>query len=471
MTEFTIERANDYIVQAIRQVNQQYKPLAHFSAPVGWLNDPNGFVVFRGEYHLFYQYYPYGTQWGPMHWGHAKSKDGFHWEDLPVALAPDQAYDKDGCFSGTAIVKDDQLWLMYTGHIVQEDGSVRQVQNMAYSEDGIHFTKVEQNPVLDESDLPEGISPADFRDPKIFERNGRYYALMAARKLPETGCLVLAGSDDLLDWQFESIFLEGNLELGTMWECPDYFQLDGKDCLILSPMRVPIKEHSYHNINSTFFMTGQVDWQEKKFRLETVEELDHGHDFYAPQTLENEQGERLMIAWQHTWGRRNVTHELDHGWALSMSIPRKLELKEGVLYQTSLALNHASEVVETASLEIPLLVQVAVEEEGDVVLRLGSEADYLLLSYDSSLGVVALDRQGLFHSLLGEETTPVTKRSVAIKENQLQHLSFILDRNSIEVFINHGSASLSSNVYFDGTRVPELHVQKGVVTVHARRLI
>lgn len=104
-----------------------------------------------------------------MHWGHAKSKDLVTWEHLPVALAPDQDYDRNGCFSGSAIVKDDRLWLMYTGHIEEKTG-VRQVQNMAFSDDRIHFEKISQNPVVTGTDLPDELIAADFRDPKLFEK-------------------------------------------------------------------------------------------------------------------------------------------------------------------------------------------------------------------------------------------------------------------------------------------------------------
>ena len=175
--KYTVERANRFIEENKHLVNTQYKPEEHFSAEIGWINDPNGFVYFRGEYHLFYQFYPYDSVWGPMHWGHAKSKDLITWEHLPVALAPDQDYDRNGCFSGSAIVKDDRLWLMYTGHIEEETG-VRQVQNMAFSDDGIHFEKIEQNPVATGADLPDELIAADFRDPKLFEKDGRYYSVV-----------------------------------------------------------------------------------------------------------------------------------------------------------------------------------------------------------------------------------------------------------------------------------------------------
>lgn len=203
--KYTVEKANRFIAENKHLVNTQYKPEEHFSAEIGWINDPNGFVYFRGEYHLFYQFYPYDSVWGPMHWGHAKSKDLVTWEHLPVALAPDQDYDRNGCFSGSAIVKDDRLWLMYTGHIEEKTG-VRQVQNMAFSDDGIHFEKIEQNPVATGTDLPDELIAADFRDPKLFEKDERYYSVVATKHKDNVGCIVLLGSDNLVEWQFESIF-------------------------------------------------------------------------------------------------------------------------------------------------------------------------------------------------------------------------------------------------------------------------
>ena len=188
--KYTVEDANLFIEKNKHLVNTQYKPEEHFTAEIGWINDPNGFVYFRGEYHLFYQFYPYDSAWGPMHWGHAKSKDLIHWEHLPVALAPDQDYDRSGCFSGSAIVKDDRLWIMYTGHI-DEEGSIRQLQNIAYSDDGIHFTKISENPVLTGADLPEELIVSEFRDPKLFEKDGRYYSVVASKHKDNVGCVGL----------------------------------------------------------------------------------------------------------------------------------------------------------------------------------------------------------------------------------------------------------------------------------------
>ena len=152
-------------------IAKEERPDFHLSVRTGWLNDPNGFSYYGGKYHMFYQYNPYNAQWGPMHWGHAVSDDLLHWEYLPAALAPDEAYDRDGCFSGSAVTMDDgsQL-LMYTGVLRerQRDGGFREVQTQCLAVgDGTDYEKYEKNPVLDEKDLPEGCSRNDFRDPKM----------------------------------------------------------------------------------------------------------------------------------------------------------------------------------------------------------------------------------------------------------------------------------------------------------------
>ena len=262
---YSIKRANEYIQANKHHVTATYQPKLHFIPEIGWMNDPNGFVYYKGEYHLFYQYNPYDSKWDTMHWGHAKSKDLAHWEYLPIALAPDQDYDKNGCFSGSALVVDDTLWLMYTGHIVNEDGSISQVQNMAYSTDGITFHKIKENPVITGQQLPNEISRSDFRDPKLFEKDGKYYAVVATQHLDQVGCVVLIESENLLDWSFKSIFLKGEQNQGIVWECPDYFEIDGQSYLIVSPMQYHSEYLDFNNQNSNIIMQGRVDWQVGKF--------------------------------------------------------------------------------------------------------------------------------------------------------------------------------------------------------------
>ncbi|KXT78083.1 glycoside hydrolase family 32 protein [Streptococcus sp. DD13] len=443
---FTIDRANAFIADQKGSVDEQFKPTKHFTAEIGWINDPNGFVFFRGEYHLFYQFYPYGSFWGPMHWGHAKSADLVHWEHLPVALAPDMPYDKDGCFSGSAIVKDDVLWLMYTGNILDSDGSVRQVQNMAYSKDGIHFSKIAENPVATGDCLPDELVIADFRDPKLFKKDDRYYAVVAAKHKEDVGTIVLLGSDDLTHWDFESIFLKGRPEQGIMWECPDYFFLDGKDVLILSPMRFERTKYDYRNLNSSVIMVGHVDWEEKRFVPESVREIDHGHDYYAPQTMLDDDGQRIAIAWVHTWGRNFPPHELGHGWAGSMTLPRRLSLQGEHFLQQILpaSLTALPEVTLGQTVEAGYINLVV---EGELTLQLGTTDDYIRFGYDQKEGVVYIDRSHLLHQAKGEETWDMSRRAVLI---QAKKLLVIFDRNTVEIFVNDGEETLTSAFYIDG---------------------
>ncbi|MDQ0221870.1 glycoside hydrolase family 32 protein [Streptococcus moroccensis] len=461
---FTLQRAQDYISKSIGNVNDQFKPEKHLTAPVGWINDPNGFVYFRGEYHLFYQYYPYDSSWGPMHWGHVKSTDLLHWEQLPVALAPDMAYDKDGCFSGSAIVKDDRLWLMYTGHIVEEDGSIRQVQNMAVSEDGISFTKLTSNPVMTGDSIPE-ISSADFRDPKLFEKDGHFYAVVATKHVDQVGCIVLLGSTDLENWSFESIFLKGTTDQGIMWECPDYFNLKGQDCLIMSPMKFPQSGQDFQNLNSNIICFGHVDWSTKTFVLEKIDEIDHGHDFYAAQSLEDNQGRRIMIAWMQAWGRKIPTQDLNHNWAGMMTLARELTIVDGQLVQTPFLPGKGRNTVELSQgdlweeeLKSPSRLDLISEEHASWTLTIGGPYDYIRLSLENNQ--LTLDRSGLENQLGGEETSPLLKRSVQLP-NGVNELTLFIDKSAFEVFANKGKISMTSTFYAK-VNTAKLTVQTGI---------
>ncbi|HEL2406791.1 TPA: glycoside hydrolase family 32 protein [Streptococcus suis] len=443
----TVVEANQFIQTEKGKVNPIFKPQAHLTPETGWMNDPNGFIYFRGEYHLFYQFNPYESVWGPMHWGHAKSKDLVNWEQLPVALAPDKAYDKDGCFSGSAIVKDDVLWLMYTGHIVNEDGTVSQVQNMAFSTDGVHFEKIEQNPVATADGLPEEVIANDFRDPKIFEKDGHYYSVVATKHKDNVGCIVLLSSPNLTDWKFESIFLKGEANQGFVWECPDYFEVDGQEYLIISPMRYQKDGNDFININSNIFVTGHVDWDKKVFVADSFKEIDHGHDFYAAQTTEGPEGERIMIAWMHTWGRKLVTNDLGHKWYGQMTLPRLLKQGENGLRQVL-----PTNVLEAfKDIEIGQVIQgpskLSLKLDDSLDLKLGTDQDYLQFGYDKESQEVYIDRSSLKIQQAGEEEWPTVRRAVTV---QATDLLVLVDTNCVEILVNNGQETLTSTFYVEG---------------------
>ena len=464
---YSTDRANRYIAENKGVVNPLYRNLYHASPPVGWMNDPNGFVQYQGAYHLFYQFHPYDAKWGPMHWGHMKSTDLIHWEDLPVALAPDQAYDRFGCFSGSAIERDGKLYLLYTGVTeADEEGVHHQVQCLAVSEDGLHFDKVQQNPVIPILALPEGASQLDFRDPKVFQHEGMYYTVIASKASDETGQILLYESEDLVKWDFASVFLKGNKEQGVMWECPDFFRLDGKDCLIFSPMKWLQEGNDFQNLNSSVLAVGEVDWTTKQFQPESYQELDHGLDYYAPQSLEDDKGRRICIGWMQMWGRNFPTDTLGHGWTGSMTIPRELKWVDGQLKQYPIGIEANTEnqvessriiMIEDAKKTIPgiegdcgllqLKVDISELEKLSILLR-ENENERTVVSFDKEKNELGIDRSASGIVLKGEEATPPVSRKVTLNgERSYLELAIYLDHSSVEVFERNGEAVMTANVY------------------------
>lgn len=212
-------------------MRQQY----HFMGGPGWINDPNGLVWYKDAYHFFYQYNPFGLTWGEPCWGHAVSRDLLHWTQLPPALVPSEPYDmyeQGGCFSGSALVVGQRLYLLYTG-VCEKDGHCVQAQCLAWSDDGVTFQKYENNPVVC---APVGVDPANFRDPKLWrEADGTFYFVCGA-SLEGDGAALLFSSQDLFQWQYQGVLARSEGRFGTMWECPDLIPLGRKHMLCVSPM-------------------------------------------------------------------------------------------------------------------------------------------------------------------------------------------------------------------------------------------
>ena len=202
-----LKKAREYEQKNITEEVNRQKPSFHVCAPIGWINDPNGFSVYKGEYHLFYQYYPYAKAWGPMYWGHSVSKDLVNWKYLPVALAPDKDYDHAGCFSGSALEYQGQHVLLYTGveeKETEKGKQIRQTQCLAIG-DGIDYQKTEDNPVIYPKGLPEGSSLEDFRDPKIWQEGDTFFAVIGSRSSDGSGQIPVYTSKDLRSWSLVSI--------------------------------------------------------------------------------------------------------------------------------------------------------------------------------------------------------------------------------------------------------------------------
>lgn len=342
-----LQKARDYESAAYVRLKNLERPRYHFSCPVGWLNDPNGFSYYNDKYHLFYQYHPYDSKWGPMHWGHAVSTDLLHWTNIPCALAPDTDADRAGCFSGSAIeLPNGKQLLLYTG--VQFDktrGQYKQAQSIAIG-DGINYEKLSSNPVatIDMTGrgphaIEGGASQYDFRDPKIFLGEDGFYYFVAVNCAESgekaLGRVLLFKSADAIKWDFERVLLENDGTYGKMWECPDYFKLGRHDIILLSPMDMEAVDGVFNSGNSVLAFIGHRD-DDGKFLTESVQCVDNGIDFYATQTTTTVDGRLIMTAWMQNWDTTaSNTYIAGRPWIGQMILPRELSFNEqGRLIQT-----------------------------------------------------------------------------------------------------------------------------------------
>lgn len=303
------------------------RPECHLLPPHNWMNDPNGPIWWKGNYHLFYQLNPHAAVWGDMHWGHAVSADMVHWRHQPVALAPTPGGpDSEGCFSGSAVVADGVPTFIYTGVqnappelITQHDGSstLRETQMLAVAEDDglLRWKKLEQ-PVI--AAPPTGVAVTGFRDPCPWREADAWYLGVGSGERGKGGCVLLYRSHDLRHWEYLHKLAEGKpngqqaanpCDSGEMWECPDFFPLGDRHCLL------------YSTEGKVIWTTGRYDARAHTYTPEHNGVLDHGA-YYAPKSFLAPDGRRILWGWiQET---RPQAEYVAAGWAGAMSLPRVL---------------------------------------------------------------------------------------------------------------------------------------------------
>jgi beta-fructofuranosidase len=400
-----------------------------------------------------------------MHWGHAVSSDLLKWEFLPAAIAPDMPYDKDGCFSGSAIEMDNgKQLLMYTGveRVQGEDGRMQDIQIQCLATgDGENYEKYEGNPVLTQKDIPAGFSLNDFRDPKIFRNaDGSYGCVLGNRTEDGSGAILLYRSEDGFNWKFSSILDRSYNEFGRMWECPDMFTLDGQDVIITSPQDMSALGLEFHSGNGTMALMGRVE--EGKFLRDNVQAIDYGLDFYAPQTLETPDGRRIMIAWMQNW---DTTGGCPEGakWFGQMTTPRELTICNDRLIQNPIRELEAlrgrrvayqnvvvSEEVSLTGVYGRVLDMTVTIKPGDdkgyerfrIKFAKGSQ-HYCSVSYRPNSSTLRMSRThaGFNRDFVHERKCRVRSRNGEIK------LRILLDRYSAEVFVNDGEQALTMTFY------------------------
>ena len=422
----------------------------HLKSPGNWINDPNGFIYYKGKYHLFYQHFPYAPQWGTMYWGHAVSDDLVSWEHKKIALFPSKQEDQNGCFSGSALEYRGRLYIYYTGvhyrspdpsniHMCQEE-QFDSAQMLITSGDGMHFNNFDDKMVVIPciEDAKTG-DRAHTRDPKVWRGKDAWYMVLGSTSGDGRGKLLFYKSTDLTEWKFVNHAV-GRKGFGWMWECPDYFQVGGQGILMMSPMG--ILDDGVNAPNQSVWAL--ADFHEETCSMEIGDSyyfFDHGLDLYAPQSTLDQEGRRIITAWARM---PEPVGDSWSGWSGMFCVPRVVEVKEGHVYFRP---HPYVKRAFTRKLESP---RQAGEEGCRVELDL-EDGDWI------DIGGYVISRQG--KKIRTDRTKVYTEGSgygTAFETPPLRegfHVDIYVDPNLIEVYANDGEYVISNVVYGLGKEI------------------
>ncbi|UOB20917.1 glycoside hydrolase family 32 protein [Macrococcus armenti] len=429
--------------------NAPWRQQYHIQPVTGLLNDPNGFVYHNGQYHLFYQWFPLGAVHGMKYWFHLVSEDLVYFEADERIVEPDTTYDSHGAYSGSALVVDDEVKLIYTGNHRTENWERIPYQIIAaLTEDGV----VKAQPFIEGAE--DGYTE-HFRDPKVWKMRDKYYAVIGAQRKDLTGTIVVYSSDDFKTWTFEGELKTAYQNFGYMWECPDYFELEGIDVVLFCPQGVSPKGNQFRNIYQSGYIIGNINFNDFTMEHDAFTELDNGFDFYAPQTTVGKDGERILIGWM---GLPDIQYPTDKDeWAHCLTLPRVLTIEEGKLMQRPIkALANRRLDSEEKNIQVfdeqnvftgkcyELLVNVeAISGDALLIDLRASNNEYTRLRYDAEFRAFTLDRT---HSGLLPEGVDGTTRTTLLSK-PLKALQIFVDESSIEVFVNDGAHVFTSRIF------------------------
>ncbi len=452
------------------------RPSFHLLPARGWMNDPCAPVYYRGQYHMFYQYAGVISNSATKYWGHAVSKDLVHWKNLGIALVPTPGGpDQNGCWTGSAVIDHGVPTLVYTGATWSQEseraaraaGFVPERQMVAVAADPedpdlLHWSKIPQNPVLPAP--PEGIHAAGWRDPCVWKEGDEWYMTIGCGEIGKSGMALLYTSKDLCAWKYLHPLAVAKPDPNTrgaampflsMWECPDFFILQGKPILLVA------RGNSY--------LTGS--YSDHYFRQESEGQIDFGTAAYAQKTMEDNRGRRIWWAWIHE--KRSMKAQVEAGWAGVMSLPKDLTLRSDGLpgiapVEELKALRRSAHTVAPRKIDAssPLLLSgiygdcVEIEAEidpGDAKqcgLRVRSTADgseQTLIGYEQGTQMLFCDTT---NSSKDAETATssrifskrgITQGVLKLNSEPLR-LRVFVDASVLETFAN-GRASISDRVY------------------------
>ena len=436
---------------------EKFRPQYHHSPAYGWMNDPNGMFYKDGEYHLYYQFNPYGSQWENMTWGHSTTKDLIHWEAQPIAIEPDAI---GSIFSGSCVVDKNNTSGFGKGTIVAfyTSAGQHQAQSMAYSTDnGKTFKKYENNPILT-SDIP------DFRDPKVFwnPEIQKWNLILAAGQE-----MRIYSSPNLKDWTYESSFGKEYGNHDGVWECPDLMKLQVRGTDKQKWMLIcNINPGGPFGGSATQYFVGEFDGH--KFTCDTKPEvtkwMDYGKDHYATVTFDNApDGRKIAIAWMSNWQYANQVPTKQFRSANSIARDLGLYEYQGDTYcsvipsKENLALRGKTVKKPTQACEIVVDMKSATE-----IVLWNTKGEQVVMSYDGAKHLFKMDRTKTGDNSFSEAFPAET---CAPTYGDIKQLRIFIDNSSIEAIDADGKMAMT-NLVFPSEPYNNIKVKGGKATIY-----
>lgn len=454
-----------------------YRPRIHFTPTAHWMNDPNGMVYYKGTYHLFFQYYPLGSVWGPMHWGHTTSKDLIHWKEQPIALYPDSL---GYIFSGSMVVdkkntsgfgKNGQppLVAIFTHHDPKREKGFTDFQNqsLAYSnDDGKTWIKYVGNPVLKNPGI------IDFRDPKVmwYEPKQKWIMTLATKD-----CITFYSSPDLKNWTKESEFGKTAGAHGGVWECPDLFPLNynGKKIWVLI---VSLNPGGPNGGSATQYFLGNFNGHEFVPSHNNIKWMDYGPDDYAGVTWSNTGNRKNFLGWMSNWDYATIVPTTT--WRSALTLPRDLKIVQvgkelfvasqpvpellkiqsnPFLFNNLNVLKDLDLTKKIGQLQIPIKLYLETNELKDVAFRFSNTlGEEILIGYNKNENNFFIDRSRSgktdFHKSFAAKHT-----ALRLSKAQTIKMTLIIDASSVELFADDGLTVMTS-VFFVNEKFTQLNL-------------
>ena len=466
------------------QDDEMYRSQIHFSPRAHWINDPNGMVFSKGIYHLFYQYHPYSSVWGPMHWGHATSADLIHWKEQAIAIYPDSL---GTIFSGSAVIDKNNssgfgrngkppMIAIFTQYSVEAEKAGRkdfQNQSIAYSnDDGATFTKYAGNPVLKNPGI------TDFRDPKVMWYASQKKWIMT---LATKDHITFYSSTNLKSWKKESEFGATAGAHDGVWECPDLFALDdnGKKIWVLI---VSVNPGGPNKGSATQYFLGNFDGHQFTALSTDVKWLDYGPDNYAGVTWSNTGKRKIFLGWMSNWLYANMVPT--QKWKNAMTIPRELTLKHSgkEIFLASQAVAEISTIQskpiiiadrQTANnigitdalgkVAFPCRINLAMEKLSDFSLAIANDnGEDVLIGFDKKANQYYIDRTRsgrteFNNEFAGRHTAP------RLRSDERMNISLLIDKSSVELFADDG-LTVMTEIFFSNRPYTKINLKPADIT-------